>query len=101
LAGRQPKSEEIFTGLDNTANNTPFDIKIWPNPATDNFNLKVASVLETPVDLFISDVTGRQIATMKVANENTTVFGGDLLPGIYFVKVLQGDFIQIVKIVKQ
>ena len=93
------KSEDVFAGIDNTADK--LGVKIWPNPATDNFNLKVESAMDTPVDLYISDLTGRLLSTVKVANENTTVFGGDLLPGIYFVKVIQGDFIQIVKIVKK
>ena len=35
---------------------------MWPNPATDNFNLKVESVLDTPINLYISDVTGSLIA---------------------------------------
>jgi hypothetical protein len=93
------KSEDGFNGIDNTANK--LGVKIWPNPAADNFNLKVASFYDTPVDLYISDVTGRQVSTIKVANENTIVFGGDLLPGIYFVKVIQGELIQVVKIVKE
>jgi hypothetical protein len=79
----------------------PMVVSVWPNPSMYDFNLLVESDSDELIELNISDVSGRLISKQNITNRQTISFGDDLLPGIYFVKVKQGDKIRTVKLLKQ
>ena len=78
-----------------------FKVNAWPNPSNQNFSLQVESVSTEIIDVFVTDVIGRQIFRYQSTNMKTINFGDDLKPGIYFIKVRQGDYSKTIKVVKQ
>jgi hypothetical protein len=51
--------------------------------------------------VFITDITGRQVLKFELPESNTSSFGDALEPGIYFLKLVQGNYMQIVKVMKE
>lgn len=78
-----------------------FEVEIRPNPTAEQFNLKVESASDETVSIRISDMTGRVIFSQDALNKNTISFGGNFVPGIYFVRIAQGEKVKTVKVAKQ
>jgi len=87
------KSAEIQT--------TPEGIcKIWPNPTNNEYQFYNGN--ETPVQVRVMDVTGRQIEIVNnVGIAETIVFGIKYKPGIYFVKTSEKGVQKVFKLIKQ
>jgi hypothetical protein len=96
-----PGNQEIVTKNDAKSESGQFRVNAWPNPATRNFNMQVQSLSKESIDIYVSDVTGRLISKLKATNEQSISFGDDLQPGLYFIKVRQGDYIKTIKVIKQ
>lgn len=74
--------------------------KIWPNPTKNEFQLYNGN--ETPVQVRVMDVTGRQIETIEnVGIAETIVFGSKYKPGIYFVNTSENGVQKVFKLIKQ
>lgn len=80
---------------------SPFTINVWPNPSEYNFTLQVESEVDNPIQVSVTDATGRQLSHYQIRNNQTVSFGNNLKPGTYFVKVKQGDNSETVTILKQ
>jgi len=78
-----------------------FKVNAWPNPSNQNFKIQVESTSNETIDVFVTDVIGRQISRFQSTNLTTVSFGDDLKPGIYFIKVMQGDHLETIKAVKK
>ena len=78
-----------------------FKVNAWPNPSNQNFNLQVESASNEIIEVFVLDVIGRQISRFQSTNMKTISFGDDLKPGIYVIKVMQGNHLETVKAVKK
>ncbi len=65
-----------------------FDVVIYPNPGSNDFNLSIAQLEETDLDISISDMAGKIVYQNKhhVANA-WTHFEIDVANGIYMVKI--------------
>ena len=65
-----------------------FDVVIYPNPGSNDFNLSIAQSEETDLDISISDMAGKVVYQNKhhVANA-LTHFEIDVANGIYMVKI--------------
>jgi hypothetical protein len=101
---RNPLTGTSFTKsemMDNSVESIQFNVEAWPNPTTNNFNLQVESSSNETIDVFVSDVIGRQISRFQSTNMTNIIFGDDLQPGIYLVKVIQGENSEIIKVVKE
>lgn len=101
---RNPLTGTSFTKsemMDNSVESIQFNVEAWPNPTTNNFNLQVESSSNETIDVFVTDVIGRQISRFQSTNLKTLSFGDNLKPGIYFIKVMQGDHLETVKAVKK
>ena len=83
--------------LTNNSYNFTFDIVTFPNPVTNNLNMKITSPNETSMEIFIYDMTGRVVKTegninvykgIQLININTD----DLNSGQYFYGIkIQGS----------
>jgi hypothetical protein len=73
------------------------NLKIFPNPATDFFNI---SGLEEKATICIADLNGRLLLTKQIS-VNETIPVHSLLPGLYFVKVITDAGTIKKKLVKQ
>ena len=79
---------------------TPFNVKVYPNPSTGVFNVEVQSPDNESVLIKVVDMQGRLVNSIK-ANPNTNIkIGWELRPGIYFLEVTQGDNKKYIKILK-
>jgi len=81
--------------------NKQFKVLTWPNPATSNFNLKVESVSDKTIDVYISDILGRRISKLKTETNQSINYGDDLKPGMYIIEIRQGDNVKTLKVAKQ
>ncbi|HNX84062.1 MAG TPA: SusF/SusE family outer membrane protein [Bacteroidales bacterium] len=79
----------------------PFITFIWPNPTDYNFNLQVESDSDNPIQVSVSDATGRVLSKYQVRNNETISFGSDLMPGSYFVIVKQGSNSETILVLRQ
>jgi hypothetical protein len=77
-------------------------ISARPNPSEHYFALDVKSGDFHPVSIKIIDVLGRLVAAWSnVASNSTLYMGHNYLPGIYYVKAIQGKQVVTLKLVKQ
>jgi hypothetical protein len=78
-----------------------FDVKVYPNPSTTTFKLVLTgSVASARTDILITDRYGRIVETFNIASSEPILFGNDLRPGTYFVKVSQGTNTRVLKVIK-
>lgn len=92
-----------LTGV-NEVNGGLGDIVAWPNPATQNINVKFGSQYEGDATISITDVIGREII-----GRNIHITAGMVLPvnvsalpaGMYFVSVRGSNFSAVSKFIKQ
>ncbi len=65
-----------------------FDVVIYPNPGSNDFNLSIAQSEETDLDISISDMAGKVVYQNKHHVTNAlTHFEIDVANGIYMVKI--------------
>lgn len=75
---------------------------VTPNPSSQHFTLTTRSSQDKSVSVTVTDVTGRVVERKSgVATNGSLQVGHRLLPGIYFVEIVQGEKREKVKLVKQ
>jgi putative heme degradation protein len=79
------------------------DVKIYPNPYTDNFNVSLSTSNDNKVAIAVYDMIGRLIETRDVnPRESSDVRIGDKYPsGVYNVVVTQGEEVKTLKVIKR
>ncbi|MDY0253694.1 MAG: alpha-amylase family glycosyl hydrolase [Tenuifilaceae bacterium] len=71
----------------------PFDISLWPNPASSQLNVSIYSEKPEKVDIKLYDISGRLLSTIHQGNilqgENTLVWSrpNGIRSGVYFVVI--------------
>jgi len=76
---------------------TPAEVKIYPNPATDNIyveNLQGGNIS-------ICNVSGTQVLSLQVATGKSTIDISSLAPGIYIIKTTGNNQNTVTKFIKQ
>lgn len=72
-------------------------LSLYPNPARDQLKIEFRSDNTTPPEIQIIDLTGKVVKRFdKNMNHEQDIFNVELdistlQPGVYFVKVIQGD----------
>jgi hypothetical protein len=61
-------------------------VSVYPNPATENFTVKVSSAKEVLINIY--DVTGKAVRTYNVNNDQLIINRDGLRSGLYFITVL-------------
>ncbi len=80
---------------------TPFMTFIWPNPTEYDFYLQVESDSDKPIQVSVTDATGRVLSKYQIRNNETLSFGSSLMPGTYFINVKQGSYSETIVVFKQ
>jgi hypothetical protein len=75
-------------------------VVIFPNPTTGRFNLELKTTSRKTVSIFVYSLDGRIVFQTSSAPKNRYLFGSDFISGIYTVKVIQGDEVRVIEIVK-
>ncbi len=74
------------------------DILIYPNPTYGQVTVNTGNLYNSTIQVY--DTQGKLIQTLKLFNENVTHLDLDIGPNIYFVKIIYGNEVKTMKIVK-
>jgi hypothetical protein len=85
IGGKTTNPVTKVKGLEN------MNIKVFPNPTTNEFHLNVNTTITNQITVRILDIHGRMMKFIKMMPEETIKFGNDLRSGSYIVEVLQGN----------
>lgn len=88
IGSQKIDDNEVFS----TNSGKPFELKIYPNPAHDQFFLEFEGRTQSHFVLKIYDLAGRQIASIEVApNKKNVIAFGKQPAGLYFYRLLEND----------
>lgn len=80
-------------------------LSVYPNPASGHFSVQLNNYKASKVDLFLLSENGRTVQrkTVTLTGTSTTVQinTGGLAPGVYLVKVVGEEGIQVTKVILQ
>jgi len=88
-------------GISNNQNNS--SINIYPNPATDNFNIQLINIVEKQIIIELYNIVGEKVIQENfICNEEQFLKNikiNYLLPGLYILKIINGDIIKTQKLI--
>ncbi len=91
-----------FVGVENYIASDRYDIKIYPNPVNDVITIKFINFGNSKIEVLLIDLLGKIRKRMEMNIENNTmdlpVRG--LPPGIYFLKITDGNIIVVKRVIK-
>jgi len=64
-------------------------INVYPNPASDNINISLDGNISTPVDMVITDITGKLVGTLHTMSASNNVAIGTWAKGVYIITASQ------------
>jgi len=73
--------------------------KIYPNPSTDKIT-RETSTIPTNSQLFISNLSGRQLIARKITEPKTQIDISRVPNGVYIVKIMGEKGLQVGKFIK-
>lgn len=77
------------------------DVSAFPNPFTKAVTINFANGSTEPADVILLDMSGRSVKEYNNVDVSSPLeINEDLNPGVYFVKVLQGQHEKMIKVVK-
>jgi hypothetical protein len=79
----------------------PMEVRAYPNPSENGFNLMLRNQGTDEVTVRIMDLTGKVMKSFKGTYDQLFHVGDELKPGMYIAEVIQGTQKAIVKLVKQ
>jgi len=90
---------DIYTGLNNkTRTSTEFITSIFPNPANEHLNVNIVTNIKS-VRVQMIDGLGRLVFSQEYSENNLTIPVNDFEDGVYFLKVTQGNYCDIQKVI--
>ena len=80
-----------------------YQIAAYPNPFTQTITLALGSVQTENIAIQVMDINGRLMVNLNKPAQSTLTINelNDLSHGVYFIKVIQGDFIKVIKVIKE
>lgn len=90
-----------FVLTENKENQEPFTVQVMGNPVANFFTLKLQSQQSLPIQLRVTDVTGKVIDNRANNQPNSTIqIGHGYAPGIYYGEFIQGANRKVVQLMK-
>ncbi len=78
-----------------------YEIRIYPNPSNSTFIIDTHFVNDENYNLVVKDVLGRDVEKYEYINsKNSFTFGKELMDGIYFAEITNGNYHKIIKLIK-
>jgi hypothetical protein len=78
-----------------------FNVQVYPNPSSTDFNVQVFSKSNEPVTVRILDNSGVVKSVSTISSKTNSILVGNNLPrGVYVAEVIQGNNRQVVKLIK-
>ncbi|MFN8265452.1 MAG: T9SS type A sorting domain-containing protein [Chitinophagaceae bacterium] len=75
--------------------------RIWPNPSSGSFNIRLQSATMASMQVKVYDATGRMVMSFSGTTNKEYQFGETLKPGLYIVELTSGDQRSTQKIIRQ
>lgn len=93
----------VVTGIDPTLVLSPYTALVFPNPASTDFVVKFGEIPETTVELQLVNNLGALVKSIKTKSQVTTIKTSELSSGVYYLKIIGGNYNQTkkVQIIKQ
>jgi hypothetical protein len=99
-AARTLSTSTTTTTAATGSSSTPLQLSVFPNPTSASFGLMVEGGTNEKVSVLVYSAEGK-ILYQTTGNTNTKyTFGNSFMAGIYIVKVVQGNSIQTLKLLK-
>jgi PKD repeat protein len=83
----------------NVSDNEKLDFSIYPNPVRDVLTLNLAYTKPGHSHYQMIDLLGRVVAESEIISLKSEISVRDLTPGIYWVRVIQGQTVSVKKII--
>jgi hypothetical protein len=83
-----------------TNNQNNLGISLYPNPTSSFIHIKLNSILNDKAEAKVLDLQGRLIKTIIMNPNAMETLGSDLKPGVYLIKVTQGNQVATSRFVK-
>lgn len=74
------------------------NLQIYPNPVSESFKIHLPTTLSSDVKITVSDLTGRVVAKFEKADSYNI---SSLAKGVYIVRISDGKYVTIQKIIKK
>ena len=98
---QQPVEISVVSSIDKTQQ-IQLNVKVYPNPASNYLILQIEDIETETYKAFLYDLNGMQIKQIKVTGQQTEIDITDLVPSVYFLKVMNKDqAIKTFKIIKK
>ncbi|MBL0884594.1 MAG: T9SS type A sorting domain-containing protein, partial [Chitinophagaceae bacterium] len=76
-------------------------VTVMPNPSASVFTIKLQSKYDAPVQMRITDATGRAVESRANLGANSTVqVGASFISGTYYAEFIQGSQRKVVQLMK-
>ena len=87
-------------GVDTRNQNKAFNINTFPNPFTNEFTLKVEGGNSEKLEILVMDAAGRTVYQSIGTTDNKYKLGNNFVRGLYIIKVIQGNAVRTLKLIK-
>ena len=95
----EPKSKEkVMDGQSNISDEKSSDFTIYPNPTNDMFNVEIENIENSVIEVVNS--IGKTILIQNVNANVTNIDLSNQSNGVYFVKVLIGNVMEVKRVIK-
>jgi len=93
----------VYNPVNELAENTIAEVRVFPNPTNDLFIVQAIGLVESNLELTLSDVQGKKVATQVILPGSTMAFFdvSTLYAGTYFISYTDVKGKQRKKIVVQ
>jgi len=75
-------------------------IRLWPNPADDMLNIAFPAATHLPVQLTLSDLTGRVLLSQEISQPHSVISLSSLPRGVFFCRLASREINVTAKIIK-
>lgn len=97
---QQPYEISLVTGM-RDVKVINLKVSVYPNPTTDVLQLKVGSEQFEGLSYQLFNIQGKLLQSAVITKNETSIFMNNLVPAIYFLKVLRSNKgIKVFKIIK-
>lgn len=86
--------------INDTTVNKTVSINAYPNPSASSFKLAINTDSDEDVKIEVIDLSGNRIFTTKGSPVTIYSFGQQFKAGVYFVRVIQGEYQSTQKVIK-
>ena len=87
---QQPYEISIVTSIV-SAKGIKLSVTAYPNPTIDNLTIEMHDNIISNLYFLLFDINGKLLQNNKIASKQESIIMNNLVPGIYFMKVIQDN----------